>query len=43
MLENNVLNSVLKELPGFNCGACGFANCARFADAVISRGISVSD
>ncbi|MDZ4154466.1 (Fe-S)-binding protein [Methylicorpusculum sp.] len=43
MLENNVLNSVLKELPGFNCGACGFANCALFADAVIARGISVSD
>lgn len=25
-------------LPGANCGACGYAGCADYADAIVSKG-----
>ncbi len=33
-------DQVLKLLPGFNCGACGFSSCETFANALISKDIS---
>lgn len=29
---------VLKNLPGANCGGCGYAGCSGFANAIISEG-----
>lgn len=34
--EDPLLPQVLEALPGANCGGCGFAGCAAFADAVIN-------
>jgi Na+-translocating ferredoxin:NAD+ oxidoreductase RNF subunit RnfB len=33
--ENPRLDRITEILPGLNCGACGFANCKAFAEAVI--------
>lgn len=33
---------ILSELPGANCGACGFAGCSAYAAAVVNDGASVS-
>ena len=30
-------NNVLKFLPGFNCGACGFSSCKYFAQALLQK------
>ena len=30
------IDEVLAALPGANCGACGFAGCTGFAEAVVS-------
>lgn len=30
------IDEVTKALPNFNCGACGFANCEAFAEAVVN-------
>ena len=32
--ENETVKAVRECLPGANCGACGFAGCAAYADAV---------
>lgn len=37
------MEKVEKLLPGFNCGACGFANCHLFATAVLKKNIPVSN
>ena len=29
---------ITESLPGANCGACGFAGCADYADAIVSKG-----
>ena len=33
---------ILNELPGANCGACGFAGCSAYADAVVLSGAPVN-
>ncbi|MDL2288409.1 RnfABCDGE type electron transport complex subunit B [Oscillospiraceae bacterium OttesenSCG-928-F05] len=33
--KNELLDPVMEALPGANCGGCGFAGCATFAQAVI--------
>lgn len=33
---------VLAELPGANCGACGYAGCSAYADAVVLNGAPVN-
>ncbi len=42
------IEEVLKHLPGANCGACGYAGCAAYAEAIVNDGApanlcSVSD
>ncbi|MFC1541508.1 RnfABCDGE type electron transport complex subunit B [Candidatus Latescibacterota bacterium] len=39
---NPVIEEVLDILPGANCGGCGYAGCAAYADAVVSKGISAT-
>ncbi len=34
---------VLESLPGANCGACGFAGCAAYANAVVEGKVSLAD
>ncbi|MCL1947192.1 MAG: RnfABCDGE type electron transport complex subunit B [Chitinivibrionia bacterium] len=34
--ENARVKEVMSLLPGANCGACGFAGCAAFAEAIVS-------
>ncbi len=32
---------VLEALPGANCGACGFAGCAAYAEAIVEKGAPI--
>jgi len=34
------IEEVEKELPGSNCGACGYAGCNAYAEALITKGVS---
>lgn len=36
------LNAVLEELPGINCGACGYPGCAGLAQAIVEKGVTPS-
>lgn len=36
------VEAVKEELPGANCGACGYAGCANFAEAVVSGDAKVN-
>jgi len=36
------IENVLEVLPGANCGACGFAGCTAFAEAVVLKGAPVN-
>jgi len=36
------VDDVLESLPGANCGACGFAGCSAYAEAVVLTNASVS-
>ena len=29
---------ITEKLPGANCGACGYAGCADYADAIVNKG-----
>ncbi len=33
-------DKILKILPGANCGGCGYAGCANYADAIVDKGAS---
>jgi Na+-translocating ferredoxin:NAD+ oxidoreductase subunit B len=37
--ENPLIEKVIDCLPGANCGACGFAGCAAFGDAIVEKEI----
>jgi Na+-translocating ferredoxin:NAD+ oxidoreductase subunit B len=37
--ENPLIESVVACLPGANCGACGFAGCGAFGEAVVEEGV----
>ena len=46
MQENSFMEKtkeIEKLLPGFNCGACGFSDCKRFASAINDNKISVNN
>ena len=34
--QENKAEEYLKRLPGYNCGACGKAGCAAFAEALVT-------
>ena len=34
--QDNRIEKVIELLPGYNCGACGKAGCAAFAEAIIA-------
>lgn len=36
------INDLVEALPGLNCGACGFAGCAAYAEAVLTGGGNVA-
>jgi electron transport complex protein RnfB len=36
------INDLVSALPGLNCGACGFAGCASYAEAILSGGGNVA-
>lgn len=33
--EDNRILDIENKLPGYNCGACGYINCERFAKAIV--------
>ncbi len=35
--KNPMIDEVLKALPGANCGACGYAGCAGYAEAIVEQ------
>lgn len=35
-------DKILELLPGANCGGCGFAGCAAYADAIVNEGADVT-
>ena len=39
---NPVIEEVLDILPGANCGGCGYAGCAAYAEAVVTKGIDTT-
>ncbi len=41
--EDLRIKEVLERLPGANCGACGMAGCARFAEAIIKTEASIDN
>ena len=36
------IEKIQSELPQANCGACGFAGCADYADAIVTKGASTT-
>ncbi|MFC1607620.1 RnfABCDGE type electron transport complex subunit B [Candidatus Latescibacterota bacterium] len=36
------VEAILDELPGANCGGCGYAGCAAYAEAVVLKGIDTT-
>lgn len=39
----NRLNEIMEQLPGFNCGACGFANCRVMAEEILEGTRNIHD
>lgn len=39
----NKLNEIIDQLPGFNCGACGFANCRKMAEEILNGNRTIKD
>ncbi|MBP7462236.1 MAG: Fe-S cluster domain-containing protein, partial [Candidatus Delongbacteria bacterium] len=40
--KNPLIDEVLKLLPGANCGACGFAGCPGYAEAIVEQGMEIN-
>lgn len=36
------IEEIVEILPGANCGACGYAGCAAYAEAIITEGVSAN-
>ncbi len=36
------IEEVTKNLPGANCGACGFPGCAGYGDAIVTQGVDIT-
>ena len=41
--ENPLVEKVVEELPGANCGACGFAGCQAFGEALAENEAEIGD
>ena len=39
---NPMVEAVLEILPGANCGGCGYAGCAAYAETVVNKGVSTT-
>jgi len=39
---NPLVEDLLEILPGANCGGCGYAGCAAYAEAIANKGVSAS-
>lgn len=39
--DDNRVNEVIKLLPGYNCGGCGYPGCSGFAEALVYEGVDV--
>lgn len=35
--ETKILEDIIESLPGYNCGSCGYKNCAKYAEAIIQN------
>lgn len=33
------IEKISKTLPGYNCGACGFAGCSQYAEAIVKENV----
>ena len=42
MEVDNRVEQVAEMLPGYNCGACGFAGCNAMANAIVNEGASAN-
>lgn len=40
---NETVKSILKHLPGYNCGACGYPGCDLFAEALLKKQVNLFD
>ncbi|MEA3505241.1 MAG: (Fe-S)-binding protein, partial [Bacteroidota bacterium] len=38
-----MLKNIIKKLPGYNCGKCGYSRCDEFADALLNKDKAISD
>lgn len=36
------VEKIIESLPGANCGACGFAGCSDYADAIVNKGAEMN-
>ena len=36
------IDAIAEVLPGANCGACGFAGCANYADSIVTKGMEIN-
>ncbi len=36
------IDDVIEALPGVNCGACGYAGCAAYAEAIVEKGAEIN-
>ena len=36
------VEKIIEELPGANCGACGFAGCSAYAEAIVNDGAKIN-
>ncbi len=41
--EYNTVKDVMVDLPNMNCGACGYASCKAFAEALIDGKVTIDD
>lgn len=37
------LNAIIEQLPNFNCGSCGYANCRKMAEEILAGHHTISD
>lgn len=40
--KEEIINNVRKKLPGINCGACGYAGCDDYAEAIAKNGAKIN-
>ena len=40
--EDERISKISELLPGANCGGCGFAGCANYADSIVNNGSPIN-